>query len=144
MTRRRYVQLDGELVEVGADYVPVPQADYHVMPDLEPFRDNTGTVISGRVGWREHLKRNGLQEFGHADVKGQQAVHERLKQDKAAKLARAGDAVKAVDAPVMEGRVDRPRIGQEVANRLHGRPMPDRKTLIRIALEEARRGQRRR
>lgn len=39
-----------------------------VMPDFEPFVDNTGTYIKGREHWREHLKRNNLVELTHRDM----------------------------------------------------------------------------
>lgn len=45
-----------------------PQADHHVMPDIQPFTDNTGTYIAGRRQWREHLKNNNLNELSRADV----------------------------------------------------------------------------
>lgn len=67
MARRRFVQINGELIEVGPDYVPLPKADYHVMPDFEPFVDNTGTHITGRAHYREHLKSRNAVELGHSD-----------------------------------------------------------------------------
>lgn len=39
-----------------------------VMPDFEPFVDNTGTLIKGRQHWREHLKKNNLVELSHSDL----------------------------------------------------------------------------
>lgn len=67
--RRRFVQINGELVEVSQDWRPEPQADYHVMPDFDPFVDNTGTPIMGRAHYREHLKKHDAVEMGHSDFK---------------------------------------------------------------------------
>lgn len=65
--KRRFVQINGELVEVGLDYQPLPKADYYVMPDFQPFVDNTGTHITGRAHYREHLASRGAVEMGHSD-----------------------------------------------------------------------------
>lgn len=69
MTRRRYVQVDGELVDVTEGYAPEPKADFHVMPDLEPWRDTSGTYITGRAHWREHLKRTNTTEYGVEELR---------------------------------------------------------------------------
>ena len=138
--KRRFVQIEGELVEVGKDYVPEPRSSHHVIPDIQPFKSNDGTVIKSRSHWRSHLKATGSIEMGHSDVKYAQAEHAKKKAAQQERLAKAAQYVKtSSDLPVMEGRVDRPRIAISVANRLHNRPMPDRKTLIRIALEESKR-----
>lgn len=64
--RRRYVQINGELVEVGKDYIPEPRNSHYVMPDITPYRSMVdGRMIESRSTHREHLKANGLIEVGN-------------------------------------------------------------------------------
>lgn len=66
MTRRRFVQIDGELIEVGAGYVPEPRNVHHVMPDIQPYTSMIdGSTITSRSHHREHLKRHGCVEIGN-------------------------------------------------------------------------------
>lgn len=63
--RRRYVQINGELIEVGSDYVPEPRGPL-VMPDIQPYRSMIdGRVINSRSSHREHLKAHGCVEVGN-------------------------------------------------------------------------------
>ena len=65
--RRRYVQMtDGSLVEVGQDWTPEPQHDYHIMPDIKPYRSMIdGREIASRSRHREHLRDHGCIEVGN-------------------------------------------------------------------------------
>lgn len=64
--RTRYVQLGGELVEVSSDWRPDPVADFHVMPDIQPYRSMIdGKVVGSRSTHREHLRANGCIEVGN-------------------------------------------------------------------------------
>lgn len=140
MTRRRFVQIAGELVEVAPDYTPEPRADHHVIADIAPFTDTTGALIRGRAHWREHLKATGTQELGHSDIAAQQREHAKRREAHQARMSAAAAQVReAPQSAVLEARVEHSRIAANVANRLHGRPQPDRKTLIKIALQEAKR-----
>lgn len=66
MTRRRYVQINGELVEVTPDYIPEPRADHHIMPDIKPYRSMIdGRIIGSRSTHREHLRMHGCVEVGN-------------------------------------------------------------------------------
>lgn len=66
MTRRRYVQINGELVEVSPDWREEPRADHHVMPDIKPYRSMIdGREISSRSTHREHLKAHRCIEVGN-------------------------------------------------------------------------------
>ena len=117
------------------------QESAYVMPDIEPFRATSGRYISGRSAWREHLARTGNVEMGHADLKRATENHEKRKAREKESLTRAqklGVQAKHVpfEQPVPQ---ERSRMSVRVAERLHGRPAPDRKTLIKIALEEGRR-----
>lgn len=137
--KRRFVQIQGELVEVGDGYLPEPRSDVHIIPDIEPFKANDGAVIRGRSHWREHLKMTSTVELGHSDVRAMEATHARKKIEHQTRLRSAAEAAKPVDTPVMEAKVDHARITARVMERLEGRPTPPRKELIKIALEEARR-----
>lgn len=69
--RRRWVYHNGEAIEVSEDYTPEPRAEVHIIPDLEPWKDPSGAVITGRAHWREHLKRTDSLEVGHSDIRAQ-------------------------------------------------------------------------
>jgi hypothetical protein len=65
--KTRYVQIDGELVEVSQDYVPEPQSAL-VMPDIQPYKSMvTGEMITSRSRHREHLKMHNVIEIGNED-----------------------------------------------------------------------------
>ena len=62
--RRRYVQINGELVEVGDVQ---PQARTEIVPDFDkPYKSMiTGEMISSRAKHKEHLRRHGYFEVGN-------------------------------------------------------------------------------
>lgn len=110
----------------------------YVLPDMQPFRSNDGAFINGRRQWREHLRANELVELGHSDIKAGQeawskrkAIH-RERVERASKLARTEHVESEFSVK------QRSRVGVEVANRLHGRPTPTRRELIRLTLDVAR------
>lgn len=64
--RRRFVQINGELVEVPIDYVHEPRADHHILPDIKPYKSMiTGEMITSRSKHREHLRAHGCIEVGN-------------------------------------------------------------------------------
>lgn len=65
--RKRYVQIDGELVEVGLDYVPEPRGEvHHVIADIKPYQSMIdGSMITSRSQHREHLREHGCIEVGN-------------------------------------------------------------------------------
>jgi len=64
--RRRYVQIDGELVEVGKDYVPEPRNSHYVMPDIKPYKSMvTGEMVESRSRHRDILRQHNLTEVGN-------------------------------------------------------------------------------
>ncbi len=67
MTRHRYIQINGELVEVSPDYVPEPRAQIpHVIPDIKPYRSMVdGSMITSRSQHREHLRMHNCVEVGN-------------------------------------------------------------------------------
>lgn len=61
MTRRRWIYVDGEAIEVTLDYSPDPRSDIQVMPDIDPYRSMVnGEWITSRSRHREHLREHGL------------------------------------------------------------------------------------
>ena len=63
--RRRFVQIDGELVEVGEDYVPEPRGPL-IMPDIKPYTSMIdGSTITSRSRHREHLRAHRCIEVGN-------------------------------------------------------------------------------
>lgn len=108
----------------------------YIMPDVEPFMDTSGKYITGRSAWREHLRSTGSQEFGHADIKRQQERHEAAKQAYRERMMRASQVAPAMRISDSARPVAPSRTAQRVMERLHGRPAPDRQTLIKIAIEE--------
>lgn len=66
MAKRRFVQIDGELVEVVDGYLVRPRVSADVMPDIPPYRSMvTGEMITSRSQHREHLKAHGMREVGN-------------------------------------------------------------------------------
>ena len=63
--RRRYIQRNGELVEVGLDYLPEPRSSL-VMPDIKPYKSMIdGSTITSRSKHREHLRAHNCIEIGN-------------------------------------------------------------------------------
>ena len=103
----------------------------YVIPDIEPFKDTSGKYITGRKSWREHLVRTGTIELGHSDLKRQTELHEARKD-----AYRSRPVEAPVRANVIQNTAEPSKTAIRVMERLHGRPPPDRKTLIQIAIEE--------
>jgi hypothetical protein len=63
--RKRYIQVDGVLIEVPLSYVPEPQSPL-VMPDIKPYLSQIdGREITSRSRHREHLRDNNCFEIGN-------------------------------------------------------------------------------
>ena len=64
--RKRYVQqANGDLVEVGMDYLPEPRTSF-VMPDIKPYKSMIdGSEITSRSRHREHLRAHNCFEIGN-------------------------------------------------------------------------------
>jgi hypothetical protein len=79
--RRRFVMIDGELIEVDRDYVQVRDArtSHNVMPDIQPYRSMIdGSEIGSRSTHRAHLRAHGCIEVGN-DRSVMNPVHKPLK-----------------------------------------------------------------
>ncbi len=132
--KRTFAYRDGKMVELTPSQVEaVPQ----IMDDVKEFRSPDGAYIGGRAQWREHLKRTDSVEMGHSDIKAAQVNWQ--KKRAAFQLKVNTPAGKPVEMPQEIRETERSRVTSEVMNRLDGRPAPDRKTLIKMAMEEARR-----
>lgn len=67
VTRRRYIQ-DPQTFELipAEEYARPPSADYHVMPDIQPYISMIdGRVINSRSVHRRHLRSHGCIEVGN-------------------------------------------------------------------------------
>lgn len=114
-------------------------AVHHVTPDLEPFRSPDGAFISGRNAWREHLKETDSIELSHSDITQSQSAWNSRKEAHQDKLRRAVGVVKAYTPSGEAKPVQASRLAVDIANRLHGRPAPGRKELIKLTLDVAKR-----
>ncbi len=137
MIRRWVYDKEGKSREVSLDTV---SQHHFVQPDLVEFQSPDGAHIAGRRQWRDHLKATGCVETSPADIrksqqnwnKKQAAFRERLKP-----AEKFGVRESRADISDMPDYV-RSRVNSEIANRLDGRPTPDRKTLIKLTLDIAR------
>ena len=109
---------------------------HYVFDDLDPFRDTTGVYISGRRAWREHLKATGTTEFGHRDLARETERRIAAYQNRREYRERASREAPVVPISREATPVGESRTTARVMERLHGRPTPDRPTLIKIAIEE--------
>lgn len=139
--RRRWVYVDGVAYEYGNQ--PLPDS-HHVMPDIEPFMSPDGKYITGRSAWREHLKATDSIEMGHADMKASQTEWQKKKTAFRSRLS--NEAVTEANKHLSRGPSNdyesvrnRTRLNVEIANRLHGRPIPERKEMIKLTLDIAKR-----
>lgn len=116
---------------------------HYVQPDIAEFRSPDGAHITGRAQWREHLKRTGTVEMGHADLKDAQRAWKKRKRDFAESIKDAHKhGVKPAEVPQQHEEIrdyQRSRLNAEVRNRLEGRPAPSLTQLLKITLEERRR-----
>lgn len=78
MTRRRFVQINGELVEVSPDYEPPRKEGPLVFGDLPSYRSPVnGQWIDGRKARREDLRRTGSRPWeGLAQERKEAARHQ--------------------------------------------------------------------
>lgn len=133
--RRTYAWRDGQLVELTTEAV---SELHYIQPDIAEFRSSDGALIGGRSQWREHLNRTGSIEMGHADMRNAQENWGKKKEAFQQKLKRNTGEVKPVNISDEIRPVVLSRVNAEMRNRLEGRPMPNRKMLIKLTMETAR------
>lgn len=66
--RRRYLMIDGELVEVGRDFRQERPAttSHNIIPDIKPYQSMIdGSEIGSRSTHRAHLRAHGCVEVGN-------------------------------------------------------------------------------
>ena len=135
--RRAWVYIDGVAYERGTQ--PVSDAPM-VIGDIEEFKSPDGAVIRGRAQWREHLKATDTIEMSHSDVKYAQEQWNKRKAQHNERLRGQAQIVQEFSEPRGEIReFKRSGLNVEIANRLHGRPAPERKELIKLTLDQAKR-----
>lgn len=113
---------------------------HHVISDIEAFRSPDGVMITGRKQWREHLKATDSIEMGHSDVKYAQQEWNRKKEVQRERLKGQVATVQEFDrpgSPIAPMRMS--GLNVEMANRLHNRPPPERKEMIKMTLEQMKR-----
>jgi hypothetical protein len=142
--RQRYVSINGEWVP--ANEAAERASGPFVMPDITPFKSPDGAYITGRRAWREHLKVTNSIEMSHSDVKAAQAQWAKRKEAHKDRLKGSEQCIADAEKYAPKGEV-RPyqmsRLNVEMANRLHGRPTPERKEMIKLTLDTAKRMSRR-
>jgi hypothetical protein len=63
--KHRWIYINGEAIPAGR-FEPEPVADYHVMPDIQPYQSMCdGSMITSRSQHREHLRAHGVIELGN-------------------------------------------------------------------------------
>lgn len=61
----KWVYIGGEAIPADR-FDPEPVADYHVMPDIQPYQSMCdGSMITSRSQHREHLRAHGVIEMGN-------------------------------------------------------------------------------
>ena len=121
-------------------HLGTPNERYSVMGDITPFMSPDGVMIEGRAQWREHLKKTDSIEMGHSDVKYAQ---QEWNKKKAAHIDRLRGQVAVTQefdrpsAPIAPTKMS--NLNVEMANRLHNRPMPERKEMIKLTLDQMKR-----
>lgn len=74
--RKRYVQIDGELIEVGADYQePVAPTVWGDIPAYES--PVSGRVVEGRAARREDFKRTGSRPWEGMEQEKKEAARKK-------------------------------------------------------------------
>jgi len=112
VTRRRFVQIDGELVEVGADYVQPLRTitDSALWGDRHyaGTRTSDGVDISTRTKHREYMRRTGLTTVDDYSGGFKEAERRRIDAKRGVDPSRRQDVAQAL-AETLSGRGKQPR-----------------------------------
>jgi hypothetical protein len=130
----------------GSEAYEVTRGEYRnesmasVMGDIAPFMSPDGVMIEGRKQWREHLKRTDSIEMGHSTLSMLSKSGTRKKEAHRDRLRGQLATVQEFDRPGAPiAPVKMSNLNVEMANRLHNRPMPERKEMIKMTLEQMKR-----
>ncbi len=64
--RKRWIQIDGKLVEVSQDFTQEPRSAVQIIGDIKPYISMIdGSEITSRSRHREHLRSHGCIEVGN-------------------------------------------------------------------------------
>ena len=113
-----------------------------IMPDFAEFKSPDGAIISGRAAWREHLKKTDCIEMGHTDMRTAQENWSKRKAAHNDRLKGQLAVSQQFDQPNEIREFKRSNLSVEMANRLHGRPPPDRIEMLKMTLEQMKRNRR--
>ena len=95
MTRRRYVQVNGELIEVSPDYAPEPRRTDAVLWNDRAYQDMNDARFRSRTQHREYMKQHNLttvDDFAQHDqreAKRREDFYRGIDHERRADIARA-------------------------------------------------------
>ena len=94
------------------------------------------SIIGGRAQFREHLARTDTVEMGHSDIRSMQENWNKRKSAHREKISSQREFVQehSREIPITDTR-SMSHLSRELANRLDGRPAPERKELIKLGME---------
>ena len=76
--RRRFVQIEGQLVEVGVASGK-PRLAPDIMPDIQPYQSMVdGSIITSRSRHREHLRQHRCVEVGNDALKEAERAYKNI------------------------------------------------------------------
>lgn len=108
MTRRRFRQIDGELVEIPVDAPPSKPMAPAIFGDLPDYTSPVdGRVVSGRKQRRDDLRRNGCRPYEGFEQEQKEANRHRAYMDKKAD-ERISEAVEKTYYQLRDGMTPRP------------------------------------
>ena len=95
MTRRRYVQIDGELVEVSPDYVAEPRNHDAMLWNDHAYQDMNDPRFNSRSTHREYMKKHGLTTIDDMHGEWKRAEKKRIDVRKGIDPTRKQDLISA-------------------------------------------------
>ena len=96
--RRRYIQVDGKLIEVPLDYRPPPRNSDALLWNDRSYQDANDPRFASRSEHREYMKRHGLTTVD--DFKGQFASEQKRREQflqKGTDTSRREDVARALE-----------------------------------------------
>jgi hypothetical protein len=78
----KWIQIDGELIEVTPDHKAPKRHSAHVIPDLPDYESPvSGLVVHGRKGRRNDLKRHGSRPWEGMEQERKESARQRAYQE---------------------------------------------------------------